>query len=265
MHDSLVVWERQTSLESLRRHFEVAVANARRSGRDGITVESFRSRLDENLTFISDRLRRLDYRFSAYGQKLISRGAHRTPREISVPTVRDRVALRAMTVALNELDQSLRIELPQSKVARLIAALERGSECFVQLDVRDFYPSIDHELLQNNLRQFMDERMASIYMAASSTPTLGIQKRSGHETRAVGVPQGLAISNGLAELAMRDVDRVGSEGSYFRYVDDIVLLGDARELPAQARRVRAALRRAGLEVHGEDSSKSGIWVNSGGV
>ena len=37
------------------------------------------------------------YAFSKYKQKLISKGAGKAPREISIPTTRDRVALRALS------------------------------------------------------------------------------------------------------------------------------------------------------------------------
>ena len=88
-------------------------------------------------------------------------------------------------------------------------------------------PSIRHELLLEELStRVSDPQVLRLFQLAIETSTVadGSAKPGKAEK---GVPQGLAISNLLAEVAMRRVDgemKADTNAAYFRYVDDILVL-----------------------------------------
>src|SRR5690606_25593373 len=136
------------------------------------------------------------------------KGRGKIPREISIPTVRDRIALRALAVALNKIVPDCSVELPQSMISRVIKVLEENQFThFVKLDVKEFYPSIDHTWLEKALRKRVrTRRLRNTLLNAAKTPSVLASQPAKGEVNNVGVPQGLAVSNGLAELSMLDLD-----------------------------------------------------------
>src|SRR5699024_5249367 len=108
------------------------------------------------------------------------------------------------------------------------------------------------------------------YMAAVTTPTLSGSDRHEKQMSALGVPQGLAVSNGLAELAVAHVDHAMArhEGiAYFRYVDDILILMDRDRSSELWPELVALFGLAGLKVHAlkrDDASKSAVGAFSDG-
>lgn len=78
-----------------------------------------------------------------------------------------------------------------------------------------------------------------------------------------GVPQGLAVSNLLAEIVAHEVDAqfLGNmRFQYFRFVDDVLLLCDADDAADLFERVSVSFRNLGLQVHqlGGPGSKSQV-------
>lgn len=219
-----------------------------------MTPTLFRRNLQAQLRFVNARLRRLDYSFTAYLQLLQSKGAGRSPREISLPAVRDRIALRVMAAYLRTVAPDTSVELPQSVVARVIGAMtEHSPAFFLRMDVQAFYPSIDHRWLQSRLAQRMPRAdMVAQYMRAVTTPSLTTSQRYRGQVVARGVPQGLSISNALAELSVQHVDAAARSIAgvhYFRFVDDILMLGEEAALREAEELVIVELERAGLAAH----------------
>lgn len=95
--------------------------------------------------------------------------------------------------------------------------------------------------------------------AAITTPTVPESKgRKDAPDSTVGVPQGLAISNLLAEIALQDIDAAfkARRGIWYkRYVDDILILAPKGKARPVADELIAALKGLGLSPHdfGPDS------------
>jgi hypothetical protein len=72
-----------------------------------------------------------------------------------------------------------------------------------------------------------------------------------------GVPQGLSISNSLAAIYMCEVDKPMRDlgVKYFRFVDDVLLVGSKEDTAKAARSFVARARARGLAVHNIRSKK----------
>lgn len=265
-------WRSLVTVPKLGDYFETATKGSSTAGRDGITPEAFARDLPHNLRKLNSALRNGAHQFAAYKLILKSKGAGKAPREIALPAVRDRVALRAMAVTLNIIEPRCSIELAPSKIASVIEAAETGIYThFLKLDVEDFYPTISHDWLRAALKQLLRrEDLVGQYMAAVTTPTLSGSDRHEKQTSSLGVPQGLAVSNGLAELAVAHVDHAMGRHdgiAYFRYVDDILILMDRDRSSELWPELVTLFGLAGLKVHKlkrDDASKSAVGRFSDG-
>ncbi|MUK26060.1 RNA-directed DNA polymerase [Aliivibrio fischeri] len=243
------------SKENLSRIFQENIVYSGGTGIDNINQYTFRSQLDEQIEIISRKMISGDYRFTKYKLSLISKGRGKAPREISIPTVRDRVALRAMCDFLQErFDKSVSFELPQIVIRRIKNEIETGqyTGC-IKLDVSDFYPSIVHDLLEKQLdkrlRQYKD--IKSVIFSAISSPTV-ISSSKDDLNNTQGVPQGLSISNILAAIYLQDLDSYLSkiEGvQCYRYVDDILVLCDKSEAQNISAKIIEKFEASNLKIH----------------
>ncbi|MCX6399268.1 MAG: reverse transcriptase/maturase family protein [Propionibacteriales bacterium] len=223
-------------------------------GRDGVSIEAVHADLTDVVRVISTRCRAGTYSFTPYRQRLFLKGAGKAPREISIPTVRDRIALRAMADLLVALYPNSSGKLPQTGVAHAMSALRTHSyDTFVRIDVRDFYPSVDHDVLMTLLNaRIKKAEVLRIIRRAIATPTAPDRSPRPKALLTSGVPQGLSISNLLAEVYMRPVDLTMDaipRISYHRFVDDILILcssADANEADAKC---RDALKAINLSAH----------------
>jgi group II intron reverse transcriptase/maturase len=185
-------------------------------------------------------------------------------RPLGIPTVADRVA---QTVAKMILEPMLEPMFhPDSYGYRpnksaLDAVGQARKRCLemgwvIDLDICDFFGSLDHELLMKALRHRADLKWIHHY--AERWLKAPVEWKDGTlEVRTSGTPQGGVISPLLANLYMhyafdewmrRNLPRVPFE----RYADDVVIHCVSREqaeLVLEA--VRCSLRNCKLELHPE--------------
>lgn len=230
-------------------------------GRDGVLPGAFEEQLVATSERLSRNLREGTHRFTQYRQMLVSKGAGKPPRVISIPTVRDRIVLKALAGVLVETFPGCEGTIPQRRIEEVRRCLLAGKwDAFVRIDICEFYPSVSHEVVRRRLGgRVRKPEILSVIMGAISTPTVpdGSPKKDALEVR--GVPQGLAVSNLLAELVAQSVDikmRDDRRFDYFRFVDDVLLLCDAEDAPAVHREVVAAFKEIGLAAHPIDAAAS---------
>ncbi len=127
-----------------RNHISLSQA----TGIDNLKQNVFIAGIDENVEVISRKVLAGNYQFTKYKLKLINRGKNKYPREISIPTIRDRVALRALCQFLmKRYESEIKFSLPQNLVRDVKEAIESNQyDGFIKLDVSNFYPSIHNEL-----------------------------------------------------------------------------------------------------------------------
>ncbi|HAQ9640163.1 TPA: hypothetical protein IYE67_003095, partial [Enterococcus faecium] len=142
------LWLKHVTKKSLNDAWE-HIKDGGSAGRDGETPELFAQHVPESIRRLNKNLRHDSHRFVPYNQLLKSKGAGKSPRVISIPSVVDRVALRAMATFLRAVaPDQVSTRLPQDLVAEIIGELETGRwTSFVKLDIKNFYPSISHGFL----------------------------------------------------------------------------------------------------------------------
>lgn len=205
------------------------IAKTTAIGIDRLGREQFERQLINQVGVLSKKTKSGTYRFSQYREKLISKGAKKFPREISIPTYRDRIALRALcNILLDLFGPTLLLRIPQVVIQEVKDYIRTGEyQYFAKLDIQNFYPSIDHDLLLIKLKaKGVDGNLLKIIKSAIRTPTVPFPNKEASENIS-GVPQGLAVSNILAEIYLESFDKYYIENvgiRYFRYVDDILVL-----------------------------------------
>jgi hypothetical protein len=236
-------------------------------GKDGVHPLGFQLNLAAEIERVSENARAGCFKFTTYKQKLVLKGPDKYPRQISVATVRDRLALRALTNALVAVFPDARTSPAHhiiDEVQHLIRPL--GDDySFIQIDIKDFYPSVLHTVLLGRLRSRIRHRpFLDMVMSAVSTPTSN-EKSNLQNTR--GIPQGLSISNVLSSIYMMKFDEFAkSRFAYFRYVDDILIVCPTGRAIREFNVIQRRLESMGLQTHKlEDGSKTKIVPVSKGV
>jgi hypothetical protein len=246
----------RTRLRELQEFLEGDIRASRGVGLDGIRPGDIPRPLDQRWNdvcrHVQARLRDGRYDFTPYRELLISKGRDRPPRVLSIPTIRDRLALKAAAVALRDVYGYSGPEIAQRKVGKL-SGVTRSWGGFVRIDLKDYFGSIDHSALLGTLRPRVRSGVfREAVLAALVNPTVEFGPKSVRVPNAKGIPQGLSISSVLAEIFLETFDdRWESDPSlkYFRYVDDIAVLCDRREAETIFERLHSELADLGLEAH----------------
>lgn len=220
-----VTLENIISTEHLKTLYHTQIALKNIKGVDGISVNNFQEEIE--FSIIQRKCLNSTYNFSCYLEKLILKGANKKPRIISIATIRDRLLLLALKEFLSEeFKECINHELPNNKVGKIYQYLQEHPNIqFIKTDIKGFYENIDHNLLIQLLRKkIRDNRIIKLVENAIKTPTVSCISQD--KINKKGVPQGLAISNILAEIYLYEVDQYLKNCNFFysRYVDDILIV-----------------------------------------
>lgn len=266
MPTELSLWEKCISFINLWQAFK----NAARGKRSKPGAAAFEFNLEENLFNLQSELQSGTYTPGGYHSFYIHDPKRRL---ISAAPFRDRVvhhALCAVTAPLLErsfIDQSY----ANRKGKGTHRAIDQAQACLrryayvLPLDVRQFFPSVDHQILISTLARFIwDEKILQLcrlilqggegVLAGEYDPVCF----PGDDLLAILRPRGLPIGNLTsqfwANVYLNPLDhfikrRLGCP-AYLRYVDDMLLFGnDRRELATWRQAVIEELTRMRLTVH----------------
>lgn len=128
-------------------------------------------------------------------------------------------------------------------------ACERSPQGVVRyVDIRSFYPSITPERAELAWSSFCDR-----HDVPELTRILGQKLIFNHstETKGKSILTGPMISHFLANLVLNGIDESARDlpAEYFRYVDDITLVGDEKSVSASLEQLRDRLGSIGLSLH----------------
>ncbi len=255
------LFRKEFTQKNLLSIYEQRISKSLAVGKDGVRQENFqRKKLDE-IRLIIEKVNADTYEFTTYKPKLISKGEGKAPRKISIPTVRDRLTLRVMCDILASLFPECKTRKPHNYIRDIREVLNKTSAThYLRIDIKDFFPSINHSLLLGKLKKKIRKKeLFNLYEKAIKTPTE--YSNSKNVNNAKGVPQGLSISGFLSSIYLIDIDRTfKSRFNYFRYVDDIIVLGSESEVRTAYFEISGVFARCGLEIHelGEDKGKTYI-------
>jgi len=217
---------REASLiKTYHNHVEESTA----VGLDKIGRDKFRDEYLEHIEIINRKAINSTYKFTPYKKKLISKGENKNPRVISIPTFRDRITLRALCNILSDTyKKDLSLEIPQVKILSINSNIKKKKyDSYIKIDVSNFYPTINHAILLKILRRKIRKpQLFNIIKKSIRNPTVNKSKKEKDKKNSCGVPQGLSISNILAEIYLIDLDKKYGQCErifYTRYVDDILI------------------------------------------
>lgn len=268
------VWDEYVDIfskENLQKIYEKDIVLSIATGIDNMSHKLFWEVLDKQISIISDKAKNGKYTFTKYKLKLISKGRGKVPREISIPTIRDRIALKALCNFLQRrFSSSLDFTLPQQVIKGVKNDIYSGNyTAFIKLDVSNFYPSIKHNLLKSRIRKrIRNKEILHLIESAITSPTV-TRPSSKDLKNECGVPQGLSISNVLAAIFLSNLDKRYIELKnikYYRYVDDVLILCSKQSSIDISNDIVKQFKRIGLKVHcpikvPEKSSKGEIGVD----
>ena len=238
-------------------------------GVDGQTASDYAQRLHENLQHLLGRAKSGSYRAPPVRRVRIPKGGGKT-RPIGIPTFEDKVLQRAVVMVLGTvyeqsfLDSSYGFRpgcSAHQALQKLWEVLMRmGGGWVVELDIEDFFGSLDRKRLQAILRQRVRDgvllRLIGKWLRAGVVDEGNII----HPDK--GTPQGGVISPLLSNVYLHEVldewfedvvrPRMRAQAHLVRFADDAVLVFASE---TDARRVMRVLAKRfakyGLKLHPE--------------
>lgn len=252
------------SVEYLKTCFKEKLKGRKGGGRDRMDPDKYIEKYPNTYLLISEKCLNGNYKFSTYNEKLVSKGRNKIPRVISIPGVRDRLTL----VALNKYLQAALLKNERPRTANeLVRSVQnyhiKNSEKpirYIKTDFSAFYDNIDRKVLLSILYKYsLDNRALDLISKAIEIPTKAGGKNDPEVINEYGIPQGLAISNILSDLYLRDFDKMAKStaDSYLRYVDDVLILNPYQEDPINTFDKFITDQHLHLSFH-PDKTKEGI-------
>jgi len=121
---------------------------------------------------------------------------------------------------------------PQAAILAARALIRRGYRWAAKIDFEHFFEHVDREILrQQSLALIADEDLCSAILSAIS-PILVVRGKS--LQRRNGLPEGNGLSPILSNIYLHGLDQACSDLNYFRYADDILVLGRTKLEAEQA-------------------------------
>ena len=256
------------TIKHLRDIFESKIKVKQSKGIDRINPNQFSQQKEKHLKIIKYKCIEKTYKFSPYVEIIKPKGRDKVPRVISVPTVRDRIVLYALKKILDSaFNDCIRRKLANTYIVdiqKIITRIDPKSLFIVSTDIKNFYGSIDRKILiQIISTRIKSKKILILIERAISTPVVpkNYRKSSIEKYRTEkGIPQGLSISNILADIYVSEhIDkhiRDNYSCDYFRYVDDILIIGQKECMKKMEDILRKRLKELELETHSSDSEKT---------
>lgn len=258
------------SVGELKQTFDEKLLDSGIKGLDRLNGHQFNNKLEEHLSNINRKCMSGQYEFTPYAEVLQLKGRGKLPRVIGIPTVRDRLVLNQLKNILAhifpECVPKIRANTLIHKISREIKHIEEsGNSSLTKIfgcDIQKFYDEIDRNILLAALQKRIKSRkLLKLIESAITTPTVprSYRKKDVNQyTTTKGVPQGLAISNILAAIYLSEFDSEIRQQKiyYFRYVDDILVFGEASLVDNAKALIEARLSDLGLKTHPVGSGKS---------
>ncbi|MBA3527840.1 MAG: group II intron reverse transcriptase/maturase [Propionibacteriaceae bacterium] len=257
-------------------------ANKGAPGVDGVTIEDFETDLQGNLYRVWNRMSSGSY-FPPPVRAVPIPKPGGGVRVLGVPTIADRIAQTVVAARLEK-----RVEpmfhpdsygyRPQRSALDAVAVTRQrcwSKDWVLDLDIRAFFDSVDHDLLIKAVQANTDDRWVVLYVRRWLTAPL-VHPDGTVQDRVRGTPQGSAVSPVLANLFLHYafdawMAREFPTVTFERYVDDVVVHAATF---GQAERLRSAITarmvEVGLELHPDktrivyckDDNRRGTYVHT---
>ncbi|MDT2660485.1 reverse transcriptase domain-containing protein [Enterococcus hulanensis] len=230
------------------------------SGSDRVNYVSFKKNETEIIKNISDTVLYGKYSFSSYKEKLILKDRFSKPRCISIPTIKDRLLLKSLSLLIETYFSDIpKPKIPHEQIKKINQIVKKNEyDSYLKIDIKNFFGNINHEKL-----------LSTVHTKIKSKKILqliekGIQNPTGTEKNNIkGLPQGISISNFLAHIYLLNLDEKYDNTNsleYIRYVDDILIFCSKAEKDNVLKQIRADLAFLGLKIK-SSKKKQGKLIN----
>lgn len=265
-----LLFDKLFTIKHLQNIFESKVKAKQSKGIDRIDPSQFSQQAKKHLKIIKYKCIEKTYKFSPYVEIIKPKGRNKVPRVISVPTVRDRVVLYALKEILDTaFNDCIRRKLANTYIHDLQKAIidlnvEPKNIAVISTDIKKFYDSINRKkLIETISTRIKSKKILVLIERAISTPSVPKNYRKSsidkYKTKK-GIPQGLSISNILADIYVSEyIDNYIQNNyscNYFRYVDDILIIGQKECMDGVEELIKKRLDHLNLTTHSEKSEKT---------
>ncbi len=256
-----------SKMETLREAYRVANRNNGAPGVDGVSFEDIEARgVEEFLEEIRTELVERTYRPQRVRKVEIPKEGTKKTRQLSIPTIRDRVVQGALTQILEPIFESdfqpgsygyRPKRSGHQALGHVSKAINQGKTLVIDLDLKSYFDNVRHHLLFEKVAKRVDDddimRLLKLIVKATGKK---------------GVPQGGVISPLLSNIYLTEVDRMleraqkvtqagkYTQVEYARYADDLVILvhdryGGRRLLAQVQKRLKEELDKLQVAVNEE--------------
>ena len=231
--------------------FKEAYRRTRKNGAlgiDGQSAQEYAKNLEVNLQSVLDRAKNGRYRAPAVRRVHIPKDAEgKETRPIGIPTFEDKVLQRAVVMALEPVYEQDFLECsygfrPRRSAHRAIATVrgalaETGGGYIIDLDIRKYFDTIDHQHIQNIFRKRV--RDGVLVRLIGKWLNAGVMEEDLLTYLDSGVPQGGVVSPILSNIYLHEVldnwfedvakPRLRGKASMVRFADDAVLMFERQD------------------------------------
>jgi len=237
------------------------------TGVDGQTADEYAAHLEDNLRSLLERAKSGTYRAPPVRRAYIPKDSGEM-RPLGIPTFEDKVLQRAVAMVLEAVYEQEFLDCsygfrPGRSAHQALDVLHREANMMaggwvIEIDIRKYFDSIDHErlreVLRGRIRDGVIQRLIGKWLNA------GVLEDGAVTRSEAGSPQGGVVSPILANIFLHEVldvwfhqevrGRLRGRAHLVRYADDAVMLFEYEE---DARRVMAVLSKRfgkyGLTLH----------------
>lgn len=261
-------YEDKFSYSNLETCFDKKVVKVKSKGIDKKSASYFKKDKNNELNILERKIKNNTFTFTPYLELLRVKRRDSNPRMLSLPTLRDRIVLSTLKEILHvDFADCVNKDLPNSFIRRIKKYLHdnQGQKIYyLKADITQFYDRVDRNLLMVKLEErITDKDLLSLLKLAIDTPTVpsGYRKVDLETYRTdKGIPQGLSISNILAQIYLKSFDDYFNSklrsSFYLRYVDDIFILSKSDCKPLK-KSIENKLKLLGLSLN----EKKTDWGN----
>lgn len=246
-------------VRTLNAAFHQVAANQGAAGVDHVTIAMFEDRLEQNLTNLSEELRKGTYQPQSIRRHYIPKPGSQEKRPLGIPTVRDRVVQTALRMVLEPIferdfaEQSYGFRPHRGckdALRRVEELLKAGYTTIVDADLKSYFDTIPHDRLMALVGEKVTDGRTLTLIAAFLKQ--GVMDGLHEWTPEMGSPQGAVVSPLLSNIYLNPLDQLMAQSGFemVRYADDFVILCRS---PEEASRALAMVHQwtaaAGLTLH----------------
>ena len=232
------LYDRIARPDVLQRAWEQVRRNKGAAGIDGETLKAIEAQgVEQVLTELRELLESGKYRPQATRRVYIPKpGRPKERRPLSIPRVRDRILQTAARLVLEPIFEASFLPCsygfrPRRSAHQALESIRKevnnGSRWVVEVDFRDFFGSLDPDLLLGLVAQRISDRR--VLRLIRKWMRAGVMEDGVTISTATGVPQGGSISPLLSNIYGHALDALWAKeashlGTIVRYADDLVIL-----------------------------------------